>query len=145
LKAYEAVYIFDSSLSEDQAVDLKEKVSAIITREKGTLHEIRYWGKRRFAYPIDKKRDGHYFLFIFDAEETVPLELNHFTRITEPVLRSMIIKRTVRKDRRRKKQDIPVKAPVIPVSAPVVTEPVDLSVPVEIETETTPEVAENVE
>ncbi len=106
MKPYESVFIFDPSLSEDEAGDLKEKVSSLITQHEGMIHEVRYWGKRRFAYPIQKKRDGHYFLFIFDAPETLPLELNHFSRVNESVLRSMIIRRIIRKSRLAKKEQL---------------------------------------
>jgi small subunit ribosomal protein S6 len=109
MKAYEAVYIFDPALSEDQANELKEKVSSIITQSNGVLHEVRYWGKRRFTYLIEKKRDGHYFLFIFDADESVPEQLNHFARVNETVLRNMIIKRTPPSRRRNKKQEMKAK------------------------------------
>jgi len=123
LKAYEAVFIFDPALSEDQANELKEKASSIITQQNGVLHEIRYWGKRRFAYLMNKKREGHYFLFIFDADETVPEELNHFSRVTETVLRNMIIKRTPPSRRRNKKQDQKVKAPTLNHETP--TSPIE--------------------
>jgi small subunit ribosomal protein S6 len=145
LKAYEAVFIFDPALSEDQANELKEKVSSIITQQNGVLHEIRYWGKRRFAYLMDKKREGHYFLFIFDADETVPEQLNHFARVTETVLRNMIIKRTPPSRRRNKKQEQKAKsmpmaheAPVAPIETirePEIplTEELNLAVDTEIE------------
>ncbi len=121
MKAYEAVFIFDPALSEDQANELKEKASSIITQRNGVLHEIRYWGKRRFAYLMNKKREGHYFLFIFDADETVPEELNHFSRVTETVLRNMIIKRTPPSRRRNKKQDQKAKSPLITQETPPIS------------------------
>ncbi len=132
MKPYEAVYILDPSLNEEQANELKDKVSSIITQSDGIMHEVRYWGKRRFAYPIEKKREGHYFLFIFDAEESVPLEMNRFTRITEEVMRSMVFRRTLpKKARPSKKAEAEAQEPAIdPIETEVKQEEplVDLSV-----------------
>lgn len=129
MRPYEAVYILDPLLSEDQANELKDKVSTIITQSEGTMHEVRYWGKRRFAYPIEKKREGHYFLFIFDAEESVPLELSHFTRVTEDVMRSMIFRRNLPKQTAKARKAAKKKAAIEATLTPIEPAPE----PVEVE------------
>jgi small subunit ribosomal protein S6 len=55
--------------------------------------EVEEWGKRRLAYAIDYKTEGYYVLVNFSAPATVPEEIKRFNRITDELVRSMIIKK----------------------------------------------------
>lgn len=96
MKVYEAVFIFDPELSEDTLDQLKDKIVNTINAN-GSLKEIKVWGRKKLAYPIKKKQDGIYYLFEFFGETSLPKELKRLTKITEPILRSMIIAREGRK------------------------------------------------
>jgi len=50
------------------------------------------WGKRRLAYEIRKVRDGYFTLITFNGTNPVLDELNHVYRITENILRGIIVK-----------------------------------------------------
>ena len=105
MRGYEVVFIFNPSLNEEERMKLVEKIEKIISTS-GVLHETNYWGKKRFAYPIQKFTDGHFYLFVFDGEATIPYDLKRLTKVTETILRSLVI---VRKTLYRAK-DVP--APV---------------------------------
>lgn len=130
MKGYEAIFIFHPSLNEEDRMKLTEKVEKTIS-ENGILHETNYWGRKRFAYPIQNFTDGHFYLFVFDGEGKLPHELKRMTTITETILRSMII---VRKSRYQKKE-----APVQETKPVAPVEPIKEEVPVaeEIQTEDT--------
>ncbi|MCI8688592.1 MAG: 30S ribosomal protein S6, partial [Lawsonibacter sp.] len=49
------------------------------------------WGKRRLAYPIQDLMEGYYVLMTFTAAAAVPAELDRIFRITDGVMRSMIV------------------------------------------------------
>ena len=49
------------------------------------------WGKRRLAYPINKENEGVYTLINFTSEADFPAELDRVYKITDGVLRSMIV------------------------------------------------------
>lgn len=49
------------------------------------------WGKRRLAYPINDLNEGHYVLMTFTSAPELPAELDRVLKITEGVIRSMII------------------------------------------------------
>lgn len=117
MRGYEAIFIFRPSLNEEERTKLVEKIEKIISTN-GTLHEANYWGRKRFAYQIQKFSDGHFYLFVFDCEATIPLELKRLTKITETILRSMII---VRKTTYRAKE-VPPPATPEPVAPVVVKE-----------------------
>ena len=65
--SYEAVFIFSMTLDE--------------------------WGKRRLAYLINDEADGFYVLYNFVSGPEFPAELDRIAKITDGVLRSMIIRK----------------------------------------------------
>ncbi|WP_010168619.1 30S ribosomal protein S6, partial [Candidatus Epulonipiscium viviparus] len=49
------------------------------------------WGKKKLAYEIDKKKEGFYYFIEFNAEPDAPAEIESRLRITEAVLRYLIV------------------------------------------------------
>jgi small subunit ribosomal protein S6 len=88
---YETLFITLPTLSEDE-----EKASvaplAQIVSERGVMVANERIGRRRLAYPIKKFEDGVYTRFLYDAEETLPRELERRLRISDKVLRHMTIR-----------------------------------------------------
>lgn len=87
---YEALYIINPQLTEEGTQALVEKFKAMVEAE-GTLTEVNEWGKRRLAYPINDLNEGHYVLMTFTSAPELPAELDRVLKITEGVIRSMII------------------------------------------------------
>ena len=87
---YEAVFIVDVSIGEEAIAELVAKFKALI-EEHGTLQNLDEWGKRRFAYPINDKLEGHYVLVEFESEPSFPAELDRVFKITEGIMRSLIV------------------------------------------------------
>ena len=88
---YEAVYILKPDLSEEQIQALVERFKGVV-EANGTVSEVDEWGKRRLAYPINDLMEGYYVLMTFTAAAAaVPAELDRIFRITDGVMRSMIV------------------------------------------------------
>lgn len=87
---YEVVYILSPDLGEEATAALVAKFKTLV-EENGTLAEIDEWGKRRMAYPINDLNDGYYVLMTFSSLPSFPLELDRIFRITDGVMRSLII------------------------------------------------------
>ena len=68
---YEAVYILQPDLSEEQIAALVAKFKAVV-EANGTVSEIDEWGKRRLAYPINDLNEGYYVLMTFNAAAAIP-------------------------------------------------------------------------
>ena len=85
---YEAVYILNPSLSEEQIAAL---VAKAVVEANGTVSEVDEWGKRRLAYPINDLMEGYYVLMTFNAAAAIPAELDRIFRITDGVMRSLIV------------------------------------------------------
>ena len=87
---YEAMYILNPALTEEQTAALVAKFKGVVEAD-GTVTEIDEWGKRRLAYPIDDLMEGYYVLMTFTAVPAIPAELGRIFRITDGVMRSMIV------------------------------------------------------
>lgn len=90
--SYETIFIIDASLEEDAVKALTEKFTNLIS-QNGTLESVDEWGKRRFAYEIDDKTEGYYVLADFKADGDFPKELDRQYRITDGILRTIIIRK----------------------------------------------------
>ena len=87
---YEAMYILNPSLSEEALAAIVAKFTTLVETD-GTITEVAEWGRRRLAYSINDMMEGYYVLMTFTASATLPRELDRIFRITEGVMRSMII------------------------------------------------------
>ena len=87
---YEAMYVLNPALTEEQTAALVAKFKGVV-EANGTVSEIDEWGKRRLAYPIDDLMEGYYVLMTFTAVPAIPAELDRIFRITDGVMRSMIV------------------------------------------------------
>lgn len=87
---YEVVFILDPNLTEEATATLVEKFKTLI-ESKGTLGEVNEWGKRHLAYPINDLNEGYYVLITFTSTPDLPAELDRVLRITDGVMRSLIV------------------------------------------------------
>jgi len=87
---YEAMYILDPNLTEEATAALVEKFSNLVGNS-GSVTEVDQWGKRRLAYPINDLNEGYYVLMTFTAPAALPAELDRVYKITDGVLRSLIV------------------------------------------------------
>ena len=91
INSYEAVIVISLKLGEEAVAGTVKKFQNLIEKH-AEVESVDEWGKRRLAYPINKETDAYYVLFNFKSEAEFPAELDRVTKITDGVLRSMIIK-----------------------------------------------------
>ncbi|MEF9984636.1 MAG: 30S ribosomal protein S6 [Oscillospiraceae bacterium] len=87
---YETIFILNTKKGEEEIQKLLEKFKALIS-ENGTINNVEDWGKKRLAYPIQDENDGYYTLVDFTSSPEFPAELDRIYKITDGVLRSLII------------------------------------------------------
>ena len=87
---YEAVFVIDPAQGEEGIAALVAKFKGLVEKN-GTLTEVDEWGKRRLAYPINDLTEGYYVLMTFNSVPTFPAEMDRIFRITDGILRSMIV------------------------------------------------------
>ena len=89
---YETVMVLSLKNGEEAAQALVEKFTKTIEKY-ATLQSFEEWGKRKLAYLINKESEGYYVLINFESEAEFPAELDRRYKITDGVLRSLIIKK----------------------------------------------------
>ena len=87
---YEILYIIDPAQGEEGIAALVEKFKGIVENH-GTLTSVDEWGKRHLAYPINDLTEGYYVYMTCDVTPDMPAELDRVFKITDGILRSIIV------------------------------------------------------
>lgn len=96
MKAYELLFFVAPTLDEESRAAVMKRIETTVTDAKGTIDNVDEWGKRKLAYEINGLTDGDYTLVDFHADPADVAELDRILRITDAVVRHMIVKRTDR-------------------------------------------------
>jgi small subunit ribosomal protein S6 len=89
---YELLVIFSTNLSEEEEKTQTSQIEDLIKHEKGTIHLVEHWGKRKLAYTIKKQRQGYYEWFYFELEPSRTAEIDRKLKMSETILRFLIFK-----------------------------------------------------
>ena len=93
LRDYEVLYIVRPDLDDEKVQDAVKRVNTLIERSGGTADHTNLWGKRKLAYEVKHQKEGIYVLQDFQiGPERVP-ELEAALKITEEVLRHLIVRK----------------------------------------------------
>jgi small subunit ribosomal protein S6 len=91
MRKYEVMYIIRPDVEQETVQALVDKFNGIIGNG-GEVTKTDVMGKRRLAYEINKIRDGIYVLVHFNAPAEVIVELDRVMKITDEIIRSLIVK-----------------------------------------------------
>ena len=90
MKDYEVMFILRPALDEVINPNI-EKYEELITKNGGNIQKTDKWGEKRLAYTIENLDSGYYVLITFSASKYCVLELDRVMKISDEVLRHMII------------------------------------------------------
>lgn len=93
MNKYEILYILSGALDEVSKEAEIEKVSAMVGEVGGTVESVNKWGLKKFAYPINYKKEGHYVLMNFTSPAEAPKEIDRRLKIADNVVRFMILRK----------------------------------------------------
>ncbi len=96
MKAYELLFFVAPSTGEEARANAMTRIQNTITAGQGAVDNVDEWGKRKLAYEINGLTDGVYTLIDFHADPAEVAELDRVLRISDVVVRHMIVKRTDR-------------------------------------------------
>ena len=89
---YEITYIIKPDVDDEAKKAIIDKYTKVIADNGGEMVEAKDWGKRRFAYEIEKYREGSYYIMTFTAEDAAAVnEFARLSKIDDSVLRSMTV------------------------------------------------------
>ena len=89
---YETVCIIHPDTDEATVKEIISKTSGAIEATDGKDIEVDEWGRRRLAYPIQKKNEGYYVLFTFTASAKAPAEVDRALKFREDIMRYQTVK-----------------------------------------------------
>jgi small subunit ribosomal protein S6 len=91
VRKYEFIVILDPSVEDGVVGESIEKYAKLIRDQGGEVTHQENWGRRKFAYDIDKKSEGTYLFLRFRGESKIIDELNRVLHFDERVIRSLIV------------------------------------------------------
>jgi len=151
-RTYEVLYIIDITSTDEQIQAVADKFSGVVTEQGGEVIAAGLWDKRRMAYDIKGKGEGCYILMYFTGEAALCLELDRVMRISDDIIRHMILNiepelvdiSLIRKPGSEAPAAAVVEAPVVAEPAEVVetAEPVEAPAVAEVVEETAAPVIE---
>ncbi|WP_440901969.1 30S ribosomal protein S6 [Actinosynnema sp.] len=92
MRQYELMIILDSDLEERTVAPSLERYLTVIREAGGTIDNVDVWGKRRMAYPINKKNEGIYAVVTMKTEPAAALELDRQLNLNESIVRTKLIR-----------------------------------------------------
>lgn len=91
LNDYETIMVIDNRKGEQEIQAIVEKFKNLIS-SNAEIGTVDVWGRRKLAYPIDYQNDGYYVLVNFKAAPEFPKELERVYRITDGILRTLVVR-----------------------------------------------------
>jgi len=95
------MYIVAPEMADDDVTKLNDSITQIIEKEGGSIVRTDNVGRRKLAYPIQKKTEGHYVLHEIEGSGKEIFELERRMRVNDAIIRFV----TVRVDEDRKTAD----------------------------------------
>jgi small subunit ribosomal protein S6 len=89
---YEALVIVDAGLEEGDIQKAVDRFLAVVNESGGEVASVDRWGVRRFAYEIDHKNEGYYFVTNFRAPPDTVQRLNQVLRIGDEYVRGKVLR-----------------------------------------------------
>jgi small subunit ribosomal protein S6 len=92
VRAYELIFIGDPDLEQEALDAVVERIQGVITANGGEIIKVESMGRRRLAYPIKRRREGHYMLIHARLDNAAIAELERSLRLADDVLRHMLVR-----------------------------------------------------
>ncbi|KXB52599.1 30S ribosomal protein S6 [Corynebacterium sp. HMSC072G08] len=92
VRHYEVMIILDPTQDERTVAPSLDKFLSTVREENGKVENVDIWGKRRLAYPINKKDEGIYAVVTLECESASVLELDRRLNLNDNVLRTKVLR-----------------------------------------------------
>ena len=92
MNKYELCVVVSAKLEDEVRTQVVDKCKALVERFGGTVADVDDWGKKKLAYEVNHEKEGFYYFIQFDAEATVPAEIEDRVRIMDNVIRFLCVR-----------------------------------------------------
>lgn len=101
--AYELMLIFKTSVAEESRQKTVETIRKLL--KTSPKLDVQDWGKRQFAYPVKKEKEGNYYLLKLNMEGKEALEVKKSLQLKEGILRYLLVRQQLVKKKKRVKRE----------------------------------------
>ena len=91
MNKYESVVIINPNLEAESTKAVISKFSDLINTD-GKVNSVEELGKKKLAYEIKKQNEGYYVVLKFEAKPELIAELERNYRITDEVIKFIVVK-----------------------------------------------------
>ena len=92
MNKYESVVIINPNVEENALKELIERFQTLINTD-GKVEQVNELGKKKLAYEIKKNKEGYYVVYDFEAKPSLIAELERNYRITDEVMKFIVVKK----------------------------------------------------
>ncbi len=92
MRVYEVVVILDSSLEDEQIDEYLSRVESVVSSREGKVFGVERWGRKRFSYEINHRREGYYAIVRIQGVPDTVAELDRTLSISDEIIRHKIMR-----------------------------------------------------
>ena len=92
MNKYESVVIINPNVEETKLKELIERFQTLINTD-GKVEQVNELGKKKLAYEVKKNKEGYYVVYDFVANPNLIAELERNYRITDEVIKFIVVKK----------------------------------------------------
>lgn len=115
---YETTFIINATLDDAQTEAVIARVHEVLVKNGATDASVEKWGRKRLAYPIQKKNNGFYVVIIFSAKGEAVAKLERHYQLDENIIRYLTVQLDAKAIKARRSvartEEEPAVAPVVP-------------------------------
>ena len=93
IRKYELCFLLNPNLGEEDVEKEADAVEEIIRKNNGEVVKRELWGRKKLAYPINKKEEAIYYLFYFKTTPSSIIEIRENLKSRQNILRHLILQR----------------------------------------------------
>ena len=87
MRAYELMVIIDADVDDAGQKAVLARIGELVEADGGRIATTDLWGKRRYAYPINKKLEGIYVVLEISTTASNLHDVDRFLRLADEVVR----------------------------------------------------------
>jgi small subunit ribosomal protein S6 len=91
MRNYEGVFIINPDLSPESSRGVVGQIQEQVSKNGGRVDGIQDWGRRRLAYRINKKQEGHYVILNFQLDSPQTKKLEQGFRLNDNLVRFLLV------------------------------------------------------
>lgn len=105
-RVYESTIIINAALEDNDIDAVINKITTYVENHGGVILETDKWGRKRLAYPINKKFNGYYVHIVFESmPDSLPV-IERFFVLEDTVLRHLTLVLTDKLRQHRKEKSL---------------------------------------